>query len=156
MQTYYRHKIKIRKTLIVGVSLLLGFLIGCLAVAGIVGGLTYFFKEMDSPERTEKRKKAKADGLEFGKTTDQNGCMEKAYLLESTSDRFDLSNEAFDESCLNASRPTPNFCEGVPLLFKRDWVNEQCKKVGHDTTSCYAAFSEKIDFCRTDGKKLNQ
>jgi hypothetical protein len=81
--------------------------------------------------------------------------MEKAYLLESTSDRFDLSNEAFDESCLNASRPTPNFCEGVPRMFNREWVHEQCEKVGHDTTSCYQAFAEKIDFCRMPERKVN-
>jgi uncharacterized protein YjeT (DUF2065 family) len=149
-----RPRMKTSTKIIIG-SVITVFLSGCLVVAGIVGFLTYSIKEIESPERTEKRNKAKIAGLEFAKTTDQNGCMEKGYSLETVSDRFDLSNEAFDESCLNASRPTPNFCEGVPLLFKRDWVNEQCKKVGHDTTSCYQAFAEKIDFCRTDGKKLN-
>ncbi len=149
-----RPRMKTATKIILG-SVIAVFLLGCLAVAGVVGGISYLVKEVMSPERIEKRNKAKAAGFEFGKNTDQNGCMEKGFSLESPSDTFDTSNQSFIESCLNSSRPTANFCEGVPFMFNRDWVDAECKKVGHDTSPCYAAFSQKLDFCRTPDKKSN-
>lgn len=148
-----RPRVKTRTKIIIG-SVLAVFLFGFLAVAGIAGGIAYLVKEVESPERVEKRNKAKAAGLEFAKTADQNGCMEKSFSLEDSSDTFDLSGEEFTQNCLTASRPTANFCEGVPFLFKREWVREQCEKVGHETNPCYAAFSQKIDFCRISDKNL--
>ena len=128
-------------------------LLGCLAVAAVIGGAVYVYKKVDTPEQAAKRKKATEDGLEFGKTTDQDGCMQKAFTLEVPQDVFDISNSSFIRSCLGASRKTENFCDGVPILFSRKWVEGECKASGHETRACDAAYIEKLDHCRLDESK---
>ncbi len=128
-------------------------LIGFVAVAGIVGGTYYVIKKVDDPVLVKKREAAKAEGAEFGKTTDQNGCMEKTYLREVRTDSFDTSNHDFAKACIKASRPTPNFCDGVPLMLDRDWFQAQCKTAGQNHDSCIDAYTAKRDFCRLDGEK---
>ena len=151
--TNTRPRMKTMTKVIIG-SVIIVFLLGFLTIAGIVGGVAYLIKEVEKPERVEKRNKAKAAGLEFAKTADQNGCMEKSFSFEDSSDTFDLSSGEFTQNCLTASRPSANFCEGVPFLFKREWVQEQCEKAGHETSPCYEAFSQKIDFCRISDKNF--
>jgi hypothetical protein len=126
-------------------------LIGFVAVAGLVGGTYYLFKKIDDPALVQKRQAADVSGAEFGKTTDQSGCMEKAYSLPVPDSSFDMSNHHFTKACLKASRATPQFCDGVPLMLKRDWFTDECKAVGHNTDACIDAFTVKRDFCRLDG-----
>lgn len=140
-------------TKVIIASLVGVLLLGCLAVAGIIGGAAYVYKKVDNPELVAKRKKATEDGMEFGKTTDQAGCMQKGFSLEVSADVFDMSNSSFIRGCLGSSSKTANFCEGVPVLFSRDWVDEECKKSGHETKACDAAFIEKLDYCRADDGK---
>lgn len=128
-------------------------LIGILGVAGIVGGSYYLVRKLDDPELVKKKEAAKRDGAEFGKTTDQNGCMERAYSLEIPKDSFDLSNDYFIKACLKSSRPTASFCDGVPLMLDRDWFKNQCSAVGQNTDACIDAFRAKRDFCRLDGDR---
>ena len=86
---------------------------------------------------------AHLDGREFGKTTDQNGCMEKGFALPNDF----LNKMSFTSGCLRTSRPTPDFCKGVSY-FERKWADEQCKKVGDNKDSCIQAFDAKRHFCR--------
>lgn len=125
-------------------------LIGLVGVVGIIGGSYYVFRKIDDPELVKKRESAKRVGAEFGKSTDQDGCMEKAYILDPPKDSFDLSNHYFVKACLKSSRPTANFCAGVPLMLDRDWFKTQCSTVGHNTDACIDAFTAKRDFCRLD------
>jgi hypothetical protein len=126
-------------------------IIGLLVVGGIVGVSYYVLKRVDNPELAKKRENAKSDGADFGKTTDQNGCMEKGFTLPSPSDSFDLSNHYFVKACLRSSRPTTSFCDGVPFLLDRDWFKKQCDKFGDNNATCIEAFTAKRDFCRLDG-----
>lgn len=140
------------KTKIVIGSLLAIFLLGCLVVAGVVGGFVYLFHKFDDPTLKAKLNRAKADGTEFGKTTDQNGCMVKAFMLSPAADSFDMSNTTFVNACLHASRPTANFCDGVPFVLDRKWFDDQCDKVGHVNEPCTSAFIAKRNFCQMDSK----
>jgi len=130
--------------IILGVVLTVILIIG-LAVGGLVGG--FFYLDHQLSEFKQKDEQAEIDGREFGKTTDQNGCMEKGFTIPISDERFDFYNNRFINGCLSSSRPIPDFCEGVPFLFDRKWFDEQCKKVGHNTDSCLFAFIAKRDFC---------
>jgi hypothetical protein len=91
----------------------------------------------------QKRDQANVDGREFGKTTDQNGCIEKGFTLPN-----DFSNKmSFTSGCLRTSRPTTDFCKGVPYRDS-DWNDEQCKKAGDNKDSCIQSFNAKQSFCR--------
>ena len=140
------------KTEIVIGSLLAVFLLGGLVVAAVVGGFAFLVHKFDDPELKAKDVKAKADGTEFGKTTDQNGCMEKGFKLTPAASSFDVSNTTFVNACLHASRPTANFCDGVPFVLDRKWFDDQCQIVGHNNEQCSTAFIAKRNFCRMDSK----
>ncbi len=139
---------KTKTKIIIGSLLAVFLLVGVV----VVGGFAYLFYRFDDPEVRAKINKAKADGAAFGQTTDQNGCMEKGFTLAPATESFDVSNEYFVKACLHASRPTANFCDGVPLLFDRKWFDDQCDRVGHNTEQCTVAFLAKRDFCRLDSK----
>ncbi len=140
------------KTKIIIGSLLAVFLLVCLVVAAVVGGFAYLVHKFDDPELKAKLDKAKADGTEYGKNTDQNGCMEKGFSLSAATDSFDVSNTYFVNACLHASSPTANFCDGVPFVFDRKWFEDQCQKVGHNNEPCTTAFIAKRNFCQMDSK----
>ena len=136
---------KTRTKVIIGI--VSGVLIlGLIAVGVIVGVSYYVLQRIDNPELVKKHEAAKKDGTEFGKTTDQNGCMEKGFTLPPPSDSFDTSNHYFVKACLRSSRPTANFCDGVPFLLDRDWFAKQCSGFDNNT-ACIEAFTAKKDFC---------
>ncbi len=143
---------KTRSKVIIGGAGALGLGV-ILAMIGVVGLWNYIGAKLQSPEIRQKNDKGKADGIAFGKTTDQNGCMEKGFLLQSTDDSFDLSNRYFLEKCLITSQPTANFCEGVPLISSGKWEMSECKKIGRENESCGAAMFRKLDYCRSSYAK---
>lgn len=127
------------------------FLIVGLVVGGFFG--LVFLVDQGYKKHNQKVEQAKVDGREFGKTTDHNGCMEKTFLRDEPGESF-YSGVAFVEECLKSSKPSPNFCDSVPLDSSVQWNREQCQKVGHNTDSCFHAFVAKGNFC--DQKKVEQ
>lgn len=83
------------------------------------------------------------EGRKFGKKTDQNGCMEKGFTFPGDS----LRKSFFMFGCLRTSRPTPDFCQGVPG-YDDKWAGEQCEKAGDNKDSCVWVFKAKQSFCR--------
>ncbi len=139
-----------------GTEIGIGIVIGVVITIGLVAGGWFgliFLVERGYKKHDQKVEQAKVDGREFGKTTDQNGCMEKGFLRDAPGESF-YSGVAFVEECLKSSKPIADFCDGVPLSSSVDWNNEQCQKVGHNTQSCFHAFVAKGNFC--DGKKTEQ
>ena len=136
--------------IVITILLLIFSIIG-LVVSGFFG--LVFLTEQAYKKSNKKIEQAKVDGREYGKTTDQNGCMEKGFLRDEKGESF-YSGVGFVDECLKSSKPNPDFCDGVPFDASVDWNDEQCKKVGHNTQSCFHAFVAKHSFC--DGKKLDQ
>jgi hypothetical protein len=138
------------------IKILLGFVggvifSGCVVVATLVGGFLYIDKKTrDGIEATEK---VRAAGTEVGKTTDEAGCIEKTFNLEPPFTGFD-SSRMFVRECLRSSRPTPDFCNGVPPpLSNLSWEDAECQRIGRDTPLCRAAFSGKMWHCEKRDKK---
>jgi len=130
-------------------SVIAGVLLGGLA---FVGGIV-FLSQFSDWNDTKGMNKARAAGAEFGKTTDQLGCMEQIYSLKPPLDTFDHSR-AFAVECYRASRPVADFCKGVPpWLHDIDWSDRECKKIGRDAPLCRAAFDEKTLFCEKYDKR---
>lgn len=108
------------------------------------------------PEFSPKYEAKRAEGREYGKATDQQGCMKEGLARAKGINFIDVNaltlNSGFVEECLKASRPAPGFCNGVPSFwsFKDDeWKAAQCRKAGMDEfkTGCAAVFQDQIDFC---------
>ena len=118
------------------------------AIGVVIGGFYLVTQKFREPVLRAKLDKAIADGKAFGKTTDNAGCMKKGLTLPTPTDTFDLSDEEFDHACLDASSPTTDFCTGVDFNFGGTWPDDQCDKLGNKTHACYAAYREKLDFCR--------
>lgn len=121
-----------------------------LGVGGLVG--TFFYIDYKTKEFEPKIKQAKIDGEEFGKTTDQNGYIEKGFSLEVPKSSYDLSNESFVKECLKSSKPIQDFCNNVPTIFDRKWFEEQCQKVPNKYEACVKTLIPKRDYCMNSKK----
>jgi hypothetical protein len=145
----------------VALSLNKKFLIGCgclalivvVAFASVIGYLMY--SESDPDYQRELAAK-KAEGLEFGKTTDQNGCIQEGLTRARRMTAFEITpgvaNEAFVQTCLRSSRPTTDFCNGVPgywSLKTSEWGDDQCEKARMNPfqTGCKSVFSAQVSHC---------
>jgi len=140
----------------IGTEIVIGIVIGVVMTIGLVVGGWFgliFLLDQGYKKNNQKIEQAKVEGREFGKTTDQNGCMEKGFLREAGEFYRSIG---FVEECLKSSKPIPDFCDGVPLESSvlDKWEEEQCKKIGQNTKSCDYAFYAKKTFCK--GKKLEQ
>jgi hypothetical protein len=94
------------------------------------------------------------EGTEFGKTTNQQDCINeglkrgaKLALLD-----FDAQadNENFVLGCLQSSTPSPGFCDGVPSGFRNifvDWTKHKCEKVDMIQPICTGIYDQQIQFC---------
>lgn len=129
---------------------------GILAVISIlcVGGvffIGYFVVDNKGVE------KSMNDGTEFGKTTDNLGCQTKVVSMIRSLDGININEtlkmQYYFTACLEASRPTPNFCDGVANPFA-DIFNDdkskdaECTKLGLEgSITCRQVIEEKLDFC---------
>jgi hypothetical protein len=125
-----------------------------LGIVVIVGG--YFVIMHFGSRMAEKIEPAKAEGVQYGRFVEQQGCidkgLERARSTGAMSITDGLANAEFVQECLKAARPTKDFCVGVPSFFSLDannWTVEQCRKVGMDElkTGCIHVFKGKHEFC---------
>lgn len=140
-----------------GVKIFMGvgcglLLIGAIVVV-IVGifALKYYDKRMDATFGP-----IEAEGREFGKTTDKQGCMDEGLKRSTRVGLVDFSAalaiSAFVDSCFEPSRATLNFCDGVPSFWSlkdSEWGAAQCRKAGIDPekSGCIHVFKRKHQFC---------
>ena len=122
-------------------------------IGALIGVVLYFTSGKDFDQQYEVKK---VEGREFGKTTEQQGCMQEGLKRAKTIKAYNINpvmfNKAFVEECLKASRPTQGFCDGVPSKWNptsSDWEVKQCDKIRMDELQmgCKAVFDVKVDFC---------
>ena len=152
----------------IGTKIFIGVVITIVLIVGlVVGGLggLLFYADYKIQKGSEKAKQARVDGREFGRTTDQNGCIEKGFSLKSEISSFDKVILDFVRECLQSSEAIPNFCDGVPVYdVKSDWNDKQCEKVPknapcHDTIyakQSYCKFHQKRDQATLDGREFGK
>jgi hypothetical protein len=139
-----------------GVKIFMGIgcsflLIGAVIAVGLVIGLNYLESSLE-----ESTKEVEAEGREFGKATDNEGCINEGLRRSKSATILDfgsgMSSMVFVEACLKSSRPTPDFCVGVPSFWSMqdsEWKIAECRKAGLDEakTGCMHVFKVKHEFC---------
>ena len=146
------------KVLLVG-----GVLLVLLIVGVVVAG--YFLARTYGPGLVEAGKQTFTEGAEYGRRTDNEGCLNEAVARQARADGFAalIKNNVFMRACLEASRPTPGFCDGVPrqteFMKAIAWQQQQCQRYGLSAEKqCSQLFSQVQQFCelrRRRGENAN-
>lgn len=119
-----------------------------------VGGFaffTYFFVDHEGIS------KSLDEGTAFGKTTDNSGCQTKVSEIIKPLSETDINGSVkaqyFFKGCLGTSRPSPNFCDGLPseyadILNNGKAKENECQKLGFGgSPNCRQVMKEKLDYC---------
>ena len=136
---------KLGRTIVYGGIVLAIVLVGSFFV--VKGALNKRYWEQRTNEYQSK-------GAEFGKNSDQAGCIQEGLLRSKSINASNVSdnalNDSFVDSCLRSSRPTVDFCKGLSM-----WVNAKCEKDGSDgsPSACLTILTSKAKFCNSDGSK---
>ena len=125
----------------------------------IIIGVGVYWVSMHGGEWLDKTKKSVAEGQDFGKGTDNQGCLAEAISRhrKDASMSSAIGTQVFLAACLPSSRETPDFCEGVPgrmeFLKSGQWQVEQCHKEGLTDSYCPQLFAAVQNFCEKAGNR---
>ena len=142
------------------VLLIIGGMLVVLAI--VVGVAGYFVMRKYGPGLLEAGKQTIAEAQEYGQRTDNEGCLNEAVSRQARAQGFTeiIKNGIFVRACLDASRPTPGFCDGVPgrLEFMKSarWQLDQCARYGlKQEQQCGQLFQQVQQFCEMRGMRGN-
>jgi hypothetical protein len=134
------------------VLLIIGGLLVVLVIGVVVAGVYLARKYV--PELVEAGKQTVAEGQEYGRRTDNEGCLDEAVARHGRSEGITdvIKINIFLRACLDASRPTPGFCDTVPqpteFIRSAQWRVEECKRHGLSTErQCDQLFQQVQQFC---------
>jgi hypothetical protein len=139
-------------------------IIGAVVVLLIVGaaGLGVYVWKKHGPALVASGQQGLAEGKEFGAQTDNQGCVDEGVARQRKAAGFaDLMKSGiFLRSCLDASRPVPNFCDGVPralqLMKTVEWRKAQCEKYGlGQDQQCPQLFQQVQQFCELRARRTS-
>jgi len=129
-----------------------------LGIVAVVGaGVFWWMKNKDA--LLARAKEVVAEGKQFGRQSDNQGCVDEALSRYKKEPGFSsaMSNNFFLRSCLEASRPTPGFCDSVPrateFMKTAEWQLNQCRRVDLSTDNyCRQLFQPVQQFCEHGGR----
>ena len=143
------------KVLLIG-----GGLVVVLLVAAVAAG--YFVVRRYGPGLVQAGKQTMGEGAEYGRRTDNEGCLNEAVARHARVEGFTdtVKNGMFLRACLEASRPTPGFCDGVPrqgeFMKAIGWQAQQCQRYGlTPQQQCGQLFQQVQLYCETRGRSTN-
>jgi len=130
-----------------------------LLVLGVVGaGVFWWMRNKDALKA--RAKEVVAEGQEVGKSSDNQGCVDAGVARYKKEPGFvnAISTSIFMRTCLQASKPTPGFCDTVPrgteFMKSSEWQAEQCRRVDLSTDSyCRQIFQPVQHFCEEGHRK---
>jgi len=134
---------------------------GVLLVLLIVGAVVavFFLARTYGPGLVETTKQSVAEGREYGRLTDNEGCVNEAVARQSRSEGISdlFKTTLFLRPCLEASRPTPGFCDAVPrqteFMKSIGWRQQQCQRYGLSSDKqCGQLFGQVQQFCELRGQ----
>ncbi|MDT5155655.1 MAG: hypothetical protein QOC99_3365 [Acidobacteriota bacterium] len=134
------------------VVLIIGGLVIVLIVAAVITGV--YVARKYGPGLMEAGKQTVGEGGEYGRRTDNEGCLNEAVARQGRSEGFTdiIKNNIFLRACLESSRPTPAFCDSVPRQMEfvkgAQWQLQQCKHYGlTPEKQCGQLFQQVQQFC---------
>ena len=122
-------------------------------VVGLIGaGYVWWMRNKDSLRAHAKE--VAAEGREFGNSSDNQGCVDETFLRykKEPPGFFNAINYGqFMSACLEVSRPSPGFCDNVPvgkMMELMAWRESQCQryKVPNDQ-KCQQLLMGEVMFC---------
>ncbi|HEY2975059.1 MAG TPA: hypothetical protein VGJ48_21260 [Pyrinomonadaceae bacterium] len=129
------------------------FVIVLLVVGVIAAGVYWWSHNKDA--LIARGKAQVTEGRNVGLTTDNQSCVDQSILRYKADPGFarTLAANLFLQSCLEASRPTPNFCDEVPketdFIKSSQWRLAQCKRVDLSADQyCQQLFAPVQRFCQ--------
>src|SRR5258706_12852608 len=129
-----------------------------LVVGVVVGGVVWWSRNKD--RLMGRAKEVMTEGREFGRNAGNQGCVDESISRYKKEPGFSsaVSTSIFSRACLDASRPTPGFCNDVPkpteFVKSGQWRVEQCRKVDLSSDSyCQQIFQPVQEFCERGARK---
>ena len=134
-------------------ALLIVLLIFIVLVVGVVvAGVYWVSRNKDA--WIAKGKAVMTEGRDFGRNTDNQGCVDESISRYKKDSGFGsaIGSSLFMRACLDASRPTPGFCDDVPgpteFIKTAQWRIEQCRRVDLSRdNNCQNLFAPVQQFC---------
>ena len=118
-----------------------------------IGGLVFWVYQ-NKDQWIETVRKVEKDADEYGRNTDNAGCLKEALSRQKRDKSFSgsIATNVFLQTCLRSSAPTPGFCEGVPsekeFVKYITWVSNQCSKAGlSNNNNCQRLFQAVQKHC---------
>jgi hypothetical protein len=135
------------------VVLIVGGLLVVLFIAAAVG--LFFVARKYGPEIVEAGKHSMEEGRDYGRRTDNEGCLNEAVARHSSGGGgigAAINTNLFLDACLEVSRPTPGFCDDVPapleIMRSARWQMDECKHYGlRPESQCGQIFQQVQKFC---------
>jgi hypothetical protein len=132
-----------------------------LVVGVVVAGVYYVSRHKDA--WLARGKEVMTEGRNFGRKSDNQGCVDESvsrYKKEPGLGSV-ISNSLFMRGCLDASRPTPGFCDEVPkqteFIKTAQWRISQCRRVDLSSDSnCQNLFTPVQQFCEQKASKSDE
>ena len=132
--------------IIVGIALVL-------LVVGVIAAGVYWWSQ--NKDALIARGKAQVEeGRSVGLTTDNQGCVDQSITRYKADPGFasTIATNIFMQTCLEASKPTPGFCDEVPreieFMKSSEWRLVQCKRVDLSSDQyCQQLFAPVQHFC---------
>jgi hypothetical protein len=132
--------------------LIIALVIVLLVVGVAVAGGYWWMRNKDA--LISRAKEVVAEGKDFGDHSDNQGCVDESisrYKKEPGMGTA-ISTSIFMRTCLDASKPTPGFCDHVPgeteFIKSGKWRVEQCRNYGLAGDSyCQNLFQPVQQFC---------
>lgn len=136
----------------IGLSIFIGLFLSLMLVAG--AGI-YFISKYGR-EMGEGVKRSQSEGENFGRGTDDVGCLQEALARNKKNNSITkiVSSNVFLATCLEKSQKTPKFCEGVPLRSNKQesksWAEQKCREASQPGITCEAMFQVVQSYCEND------
>jgi hypothetical protein len=138
------------KTVAIVLSIIGGlFLLGII----VVGGLVYWFYQ-NKGRLIRAAENIGKEAKEFGAKTNNQGCLEEALSRHKRDKSFTgrITTQGFLTLCLQASQPSPGFCDGVPpqneIMKSASWRLKKCSDAGlQNDQGCQQLFGAVQTYC---------
>jgi hypothetical protein len=138
------------KTWVIVLSIIGGlFLLGIIAVAGVV-----YWVYQNKDKWVQSVEQIGKEAKEFGARTDNEGCLKEALARHKRDKSItgQISTQGFLLVCLQASEPSPGFCDGIPQQDERmesaNWTLKKCSDAGmQNDQSCQLLFGAIQSYC---------
>src|SRR5262249_48855723 len=131
------------------------FLLAIIAVGGIV---YWVYQNKDSWIRSAEQ--IGKESKDFGAKTDNEGCLNEALSRHKRDKSItgQISTTIFLGVCLQESRPSPGFCDGVPekteFMKSGAWTVKKCSDAGlQNDQGCQQLFKAVQEYCHRNNRR---